>query len=1543
MQGVVVCPENPQQGSPPPNNVIVTSMEEPHQPTNPTKEKLNQSDSGIFSATNTTIDQSTTCESDNRSDCSSPERKYVCPICDIILTSQHKFTLHIRSHNNDQDQDQVPEKGFVCKICNKVLSSSSSLDRHVLVHSGERPFNCKYCGDTFTTNGNMHRHMRTHSSKLENYESDGSTDSGSNRSIEFNNNKVETKHANKRKLEDEEDNEPSLKKFALSNSQFRCPVCERADFTSSEILEAHLEDNHPEYPSKCGQCDQVFLNSKQLMVHKERAHVTPKPAVVGFKDLTRWDFSSQKFPHIARRECELNIHQAAAGGLNFQCHKCCKAFPCSSSLEIHEQSCVNSPIGLNLCKPNGISEDEIRRAEFFSRLNLQNNSPEKLIPPALYPSKETTHKLREHLAKAMDGTKDLADIQSILSNINRQQLSNSKQEVRIPPPPPPTLKPTLEIGQDSKTENEEETQDSFAIEFRKMKLRGEFPCRLCTAVFPNLRALKGHNRAHLSGNSNGTYYCNMCPHSSIDKAALIRHMRTHNGDRPYECSLCNYAFTTKANCERHLRNRHAKTTREDVKKSIIYHPSEDPTNDELNKLTMKDEKKHLFPSPIEPRDVSPEKVHCSTPKISLNTEVSFPPPTIVPDLQALKPSKIFSSIDFIHNENLKANRFVPPFFPQPFNFAPKLPTIIPTSPPEVPPAIPSKIQVKPYEALRESNHSFEQSDDEFYEEEEEVALDLSKKKMDEEKQKMIEEDDEDEPQDLTKKAPSLIPHMNEMVAQQLLKTHPEITPTAALYATQLANLCRNGFPGWGAFPVNPLLYQAFPGLPRNAQELKERIQRFQLCGGSMISEDLKPQLPVETPIPANFKPMMSRENIFPPKHLAEEQEESQPLNINVSESSYDSLPPKMHSPVQQPHKSDMTHSPNSVKMVIKNGVLMPKQKQRRYRTERPFTCEHCSAKFTLRSNMERHIKQQHPHYWSQRQRGAIGQPGRKPQGLLLKPNFCDLPLTNYEMPKMHDFDETKEHMNEKLRFALLAQGMQNNHFNHQDVKKDDDEDCALVIDENSKTEEQNSKPTEHIAMNLTRDCNDAVRVNQRATKGEEDLVSVSRLLDNASQQQFKEYFKGDSEDHEVGGVSEEEEEGLVASGSTSEGNISGTDENRSDSETINSQTPVKKKSAYSLAPNRVSCPFCSRKFPWRSSLRRHILTHTGDKPFKCSHCPLLFTTKSNCDRHLLRKHGNSATTIITGEAPSNANMNYLMRNVPERPFKCSSCPSSTFSTYSKLKTHMSCKHLTNAQGDDIRAQGYEAGSSEDEKICKPEPVRNDWENQISYSKCAVTGNAADPQPNAQVVNSDLPFKCHLCESSFSERQPALEHIRDRHASEYDLLMSKNALEMNPTTHQDEASAHHDEDDSDIRGKFPDYSNRKVICAWCMRRFWSAEDLRRHMRTHTGERPFSCDICERKFTLKHSMLRHRKKHALNSNFEHSDEDNMEHSHRAEESGNKSSSDGKGEKTDESDVQEGASDLIGNLLGIRDKTIIDKVLDASADDAAKLLGVRNGVKE
>uniref|UniRef100_A0A3Q3KLM1 C2H2-type domain-containing protein n=1 Tax=Monopterus albus TaxID=43700 RepID=A0A3Q3KLM1_MONAL len=53
--------------------------------------------------------------------------------------------------------------------------------------------------------------------------------------------------------------------------------------------------------------------------------------------------------------------------------------------------------------------------------------------------------------------------------------------------------------------------------------------------------------------------------------------------------------------------------------------------------------------------------------------------------------------------------------------------------------------------------------------------------------------------------------------------------------------------------------------------------------------------------------------------------------------------------------------------------------------------------------------------------------------------------------------------------------------------------------------------------------------------------------------------------------------------------------------------------------------------------------------------------------------------------------------------------------------------------------------------------------------------------------------------------------------------------------------------------------RKKICSVCGKRFWSLQDLTRHMRSHTGERPYQCQTCERTFTLKHSLVRHQRIH------------------------------------------------------------------------------------
>ncbi|GFR78995.1 Ras-related protein RIC1 [Elysia marginata] len=109
-------------------------------------------------------------------------------------------------------------------------------------------------------------------------------------------------------------------------------------------------------------------------------------------------------------------------------------------------------------------------------------------------------------------------------------------------------------------------------------------------------------------------------------------------------------------------------------------------------------------------------------------------------------------------------------------------------------------------------------------------------------------------------------------------------------------------------------------------------------------------------------------------------------------------------------------------------------------------------------------------------------------------------------------------------------------------------------------------------------------------------------------------------------------------------------------------SPAKKKrNSYADSPHKFSCPYCSRCFPWLSSLNRHLLTHTGQKPFKCPRCPVTFSTKSNRERHLIRKHN-----VNMPDAASRATM--------DRPHKCHLCACSSFSTSSNLARHYRDRH-----------------------------------------------------------------------------------------------------------------------------------------------------------------------------------------------------------------------------------------------------------------------------
>ena len=71
-----------------------------------------------------------------------------------------------------------------------------------------------------------------------------------------------------------------------------------------------------------------------------------------------------------------------------------------------------------------------------------------------------------------------------------------------------------------------------------------------------------------------------------------------------------------------------------------------------------------------------------------------------------------------------------------------------------------------------------------------------------------------------------------------------------------------------------------------------------------------------------------------------------------------------------------------------------------------------------------------------------------------------------------------------------------------------------------------------------------------------------------------------------------------------------------------------------------------------------------------------------------------------------------------------------------------------------------------------------------------------------------------------------------------------------------SSANAEQLDPSMYGKCNSYMwLKKHICGFCGLRCLRPSELKRHERIHTGEKPFACQYCDKKYTLKHSLTVH----------------------------------------------------------------------------------------
>uniref|UniRef100_A0A3B3CY20 Ras responsive element binding protein 1a n=1 Tax=Oryzias melastigma TaxID=30732 RepID=A0A3B3CY20_ORYME len=259
-----------------------------------------------------------------------------------------------------------------------------------------------------------------------------------------------------------------------------------------------------------------------------------------------------------------------------------------------------------------------------------------------------------------------------------------------------------------------------------------------------------------------------------------------------------------------------------------------------------------------------------------------------------------------------------------------------------------------------------------------------------------------------------------------------------------------------------------------------------------------------------------------------------------------------------------------------------------------------------------------------------------------------------------------------------------------------------------------------------------------------------------------------------------------------------------------------KKNAYSNSVQKMTCPFCPRVFPWASSLQRHMLTHTGTHSH--THTPML--TKSQSETEQVAPDDEQPTS---SSAPS-ASATPEPTESPEEKEK-PSAGSPSLRSDSKHVCHVckkSFRYPTTLARHERAHISEETPSDEAPPTQTEEPTESkaaDEETEDKELEMEEGGKGGDSEGG---------------ESGESEEEKEKEERSDEEASE-----PKSA------------------EGGEAAGGRVD--KRKKICSVCGKRFWSLQDLTRHMRSHTGERPYKCQTCERTFTLKHSLVRHQRIH------------------------------------------------------------------------------------
>ncbi|XP_007453601.1 PREDICTED: transcription factor E4F1 isoform X5 [Lipotes vexillifer] len=227
---------------------------------------------------------------------------------------------------------------------------------------------------------------------------------------------------------------------------------------------------------------------------------------------------------------------------------------------------------------------------------------------------------------------------------------------------------------------------------------------------------------------------------------------------------------------------------------------------------------------------------------------------------------------------------------------------------------------------------------------------------------------------------------------------------------------------------------------------------------------------------------------------------------------------------------------------------------------------------------------------------------------------------------------------------------------------------------------------------------------------------------------------------------------------------------------------------------RYVCMLCHKTFKTGSILKAHMVTHSSRKDHECKLCGASFRTKGS----LIRHH---------------------RRHTDERPYKCAKCGKS-FRESGALTRHL--KSLTPC------TEKIRFSMSKDVVVGKEDTPTGQWPGASTVGTVTSSAMTGGPMETSPVIHLVTDAKGTV--------------IHEVHVQMQELPLGMKALTPEPPGPEELPCS-------------SEGSRENLLHQFCSRGFREKGSLVRHVRHHTGEKPFKCYKCGRGFAEHGTLNRH----------------------------------------------------------------------------------------